>query len=122
MSRHIIAAVDDLFFASRIRAVAEHVDVRIRFVKSAAEAVQAAKTDKPDLIIVDLNSRSCKPFDLAARLKADEELRSLSLLGFFSHVQTELKQQAAQAGYDQVLPRSLFTQRLPEILGGLDVE
>jgi PleD family two-component response regulator len=118
MSRNVIAAVDDLFFASRIRAVAEHLNISIRFAKSAEDALKSAKTERPDLIIVDLNSRRCEPLELAKRLKSDEQLRSLALLGFFSHVQTELKQQALQAGYDELLPRSIFSQKLSEILLG----
>jgi CheY-like chemotaxis protein len=56
--------------------------------------------------------------DLAKQLKADEQLRSIPLLGFFSHVQTELQHQAEQAGFDQVIPRSAFSKYLGEILSG----
>jgi hypothetical protein len=38
------------------------------------------------------------------------------LLGFFSHVHTALMHQAQEAGYNQVMPRSAFTKRLPEII------
>jgi hypothetical protein len=37
-------------------------------------------------------------------------------LGFFSHVHRDLKAAAAEAGCDEVLPRSTFTAQLPEIL------
>jgi hypothetical protein len=40
---------------------------------------------------------------LATELKADDELRSIPLLGFFSHVQTELQRNALAAGFDQVI-------------------
>jgi CheY-like chemotaxis protein len=118
MNRFVIAAVDDLFFASKIRTVAEQLGIKIRFARSADAAVEAAKTEKPDLIVVDLNSKSCEPLDLARRLKAEDSLRSVTLLGFFSHVQTELRQQAQEAGYDRLLPRSAFSERLPSILQG----
>ncbi len=118
MSKFIIAAVDDMFFASKIRAVAEHSGVRVLFVRSANEALEAARTEQPSLIIADLHAQKCDPFKFAAQLKADETLRAIPLLGFFSHVQTELKQDAEQAGYDRVMPRSMFSKNLPEILGG----
>jgi hypothetical protein len=51
-------------------------------------------------------------------LKSDPGLRGIELLGFFSHVQTELMREATKAGYDQVLPRSAFSKDLSSILVG----
>ena len=118
MTKPVIAAVDDMFFAAKIRAVAEHLGVRVRFIRSADEALEAAREELPSLILADLHAQKCDPFILAEQLKADESLRAVPLVGFFSHVQTELQQRAEQAGYDRVMPRSAFTKRLPEILGG----
>jgi CheY-like chemotaxis protein len=117
MSKSVIAVVDDMFFASKIRAVAEHLGLEVRFARSTDEALEAARTDNPALIIADLHAQKCDPFGLAEQLKMDETLRAVPLIGFFSHVQTELHQRAKQAGYDRVMPRSAFSKNLPEILG-----
>jgi hypothetical protein len=37
-------------------------------------------------------------------------------LGFYSHVQHELKLAAVEAGCDRILARSAFTAQLPDIL------
>jgi PleD family two-component response regulator len=116
MSKSVIAVVDDMFFASKIRAVAEQLGLNVRFARSADEAFEAARTDNPALIIADLHAQKCDPFDLAEQLKMDETLRAVPLLGFFSHVQTELQQRAQRAGYDRIMPRSAFSKNLPEIL------
>ena|ERR1051326_3428850 len=116
MGKHVIAAVDDMFFAAKIRAVAEHVGVEVRFARSADAALDLARKESPALIIADLHSQKCDPFDLATRLKTNEQLRAVPLIGFFSHVQTALQQRAEQAGFDRVMPRSLFTKQLPAIL------
>jgi CheY-like chemotaxis protein len=118
MSRYVIAVVDDMFFASKIRATAEGMDLTVRFLRSAEALLAAARTELPALVIADLHSQKCDPFSLATQLKADEQLRAVPLLGFFSHVQTDLQQQAEQSGFDRVLPRSAFSARLPEILEG----
>jgi CheY-like chemotaxis protein len=118
MSKLVIAVVDDMFFASKIRAVAEHLGVKVSFVRSADEAKEAARVGAPSLIIADLHARRCDPFALAEQLKGDETLRAVPLLGFFSHVQTALQGRAQRAGYDRVIPRSAFTKNLPEILSG----
>lgn len=117
MSKHVIAAVDDMFFASKIRAVAEHLGLKVSFARSLDEVLAAARTDSPTLIIADLHAQKVDPFNLAEKLKADETLRAVPLLGFFSHVQVELQRRAQQSGYDRVMPRSAFSKNLPEILG-----
>jgi len=43
-------------------------------------------------------------------------LSNIKLLGFFSHVQTELKKNALSAGFDEVIPRSVFARDLEELL------
>lgn len=119
MNQHIIAAVDDIFFASKIRATAEHLGVEVQFARSLDAVIAAAHEKMPALIIVDLHAQKCDPFALAERLKSDAETRVVPLVGFFSHVQTALMQQAQTAGFDRVMPRSAFTNQLPEILQGV---
>lgn len=118
MSRTIIAAVDDMFFASKIRATAEHLKVNIRFVRNVDSLISALRENATALIIVDLHSQKIDPIALATLLKGDDELRSVPLMAFFSHVQTELQREAVQAGYDTVIPRSVFARDLGKILAG----
>ena len=116
MSQIVISVVDDMFFASKIRAVAEAAGVEISFPRSQEAVVSKARETKPGLIVVDLHNQRIDPVALARELKADEELRRIKLLGFFSHVQTELKQNALSAGFDEVIPRSVFARDLEELL------
>jgi two-component system cell cycle response regulator DivK len=116
MSKIVIAVVDDLFFASKIRGTAEALGVTAIFARNVSVTLEAARRDRPSLIICDLHSQKVDPIELAKQLKADKELRSIPLLGFFSHVQTELQQQGEAAGFDRVLPRSAFSKHLSEIL------
>lgn len=114
----MLAAVDDMFFASKIRATAEQLGREVRFAKSAVDALEKARSESPALIIADLHSTKCDPFDVARQIKADENLHGTPLIGFFSHVQTELQRRAELSGFDRVMPRSVFSKNLPEILAG----
>jgi CheY-like chemotaxis protein len=116
MGQAIIAVVDDMFFVSKIRAVAEAKGVEISFPRSREALVQKARETKPRLIVVDLHNQKFDANALASELKSDEQLREIRLLGFFSHVQTELQRNAMAAGFDQVIPRSVFARDLPTIL------
>jgi CheY-like chemotaxis protein len=116
MSVIVISVVDDMFFASKIRAVAEAAGIEISFPRSQEAVVSKARETKPGLIVVDLHNQKIDPVALARELKTDEGLQSIKLLGFFSHIQTELQRNALAAGFDQVIPRSVFARDLPEIL------
>jgi DNA-binding NarL/FixJ family response regulator len=67
----------------------------------------------PKLVIVDLNARS-QPLLTIEKLR--QVRKDIRVVGFLSHVQTELAAQAQAAGCDEVLPRSSFTQNLAAIL------
>ena len=116
MGQAIIAVVDDMFFASKIRAVAEAVGAEISFPRTQEALLQKARETRPRLIVVDLHNQKIDSGALAGELKSDEQLRDIRLLGFFSHVQTELKQSALAAGFDEVIPRSVFARDLDKIL------
>ena len=122
MSRTILAVVDDMFFVSKIRATAEALAVDIAFPRTN-EALMAKVADKkPDMIVVDLHNQKFDPIELARQLKSREELSGVLLLGFFSHVNADLHRAALGAGYDQVIPRSVFSRDLAQTLGGQQQE
>lgn len=116
--RAIIIAVEDMFFAAKIRAVAEALNIPLRFAKNNEDVMSAAREENAALVICDLHNARLDAFKLAREIKEDERLQKTRLLGFFSHVQTELLQKAREAGFEEVMPRSAFTKRLPEILQG----
>ena len=118
MPRHIIAIVDDLFFASKIRGTAEQVGVTASFPRTVEAVVEGTTQHKPALILCDLHSEKINAVELAKKLKADESTREVPLIGFFSHLQTELERAANEAGFDRVIPRSVFARDLVKILSG----
>jgi CheY-like chemotaxis protein len=118
MNRRVLAGVSDMFFASKIRGTAEHLNVTVEFARTADALFDKAKTEVPSLVILDLQSNTPDPFEVTRRLKSDDQLKSVPIVAFFSHVEVELQRRAKEAGVDQALPRSAFTQRLSQILTG----
>jgi Response regulator receiver domain. len=118
VKQRVIAVIDDMFFAAKIGGTAEALGIEVKFARSIDAAIGLAQNEMPAIIIADLHAQTCDPFLLAEKLKSDEKLKTIPLLGFFSHVQTALKQQAEQAGYDRIVPRSYFSNNLAEILKG----
>ena len=112
----VLAIVDDMFFASKIRATAEAVGVEIGFPRSVEKLIEKAREVKPSLVVVDLHNTKVDPLTVSRELKSNEDLRDVKLLGFFSHVHTDLHENALAAGFDQVIPRSVFARDLGQIL------
>jgi CheY-like chemotaxis protein len=114
-NKKILAVLGDLFFTVKINESAKRAGLPIEFVKSEQDALDGAKRH-PVLIIIDLNFGGIDPLNLIRTLKAEPETKSIPLIGYLSHVQGELKQQAQEAGCNMVLARSAFSQNLPTIL------
>lgn len=113
--KKVIALVDDLLFTVKILDAAKRVGLDAIFVKSEEDLLAHAR-EKPLLIIIDLNTTSVQPLHAISTLKSDGELKSISIIGFLSHVQGELKQKAQEAGANIVMARSAFSQNLQQIL------
>jgi len=114
----IFAFVDDLFFAAKIQETARKLNVKVEFAKSdkdLADRMEQNGEEKPSLIIFDLNNANAKPLTLIPKLKAKLK-KGTSIIVFLSHVQGDLKQKAHEVGCDMVLPRSAFSQNLPNLL------
>jgi len=118
MIRTAIAVVDDMFFISKIRETGKALGMVVNFPVSLDALRATIAEDVPELILVDLHHQKLDAIQLASELKANERLKGVLLLGFFSHVQVDLQRQAVQAGYDAVLPRSIFFRDLAKILTG----
>ncbi len=114
-NKHVVAVISDLFFTVKIAEAAKRAGMTIEFAKSEKELLEKAKSN-PTLIIFDLNFDDVEPLKLITKLKASAELKQISLIGFLSHVQGELKQKAHETGCDMVLARSAFSHNLPQIL------
>jgi hypothetical protein len=123
----IYCFIEDLFFLAKIQEAARKVGVKVGFVKADKDIVSrladVPEGSRPSLIVFDLNNVSAKPLTLIPRLKSKMK-RGTSVIGFLSHLQGDLKAKAMEAGCDMVMPRSAFSQNLPNLLRrhGLDAE
>ncbi len=112
----LIVLLNDLMFQVKIADAAKQLGIQATFVKAPAPLLQMAKEQQPCLIILDVNFAEAEPLKVIQALKTESKTQTIPLLGFVSHVQTDLRAAAVQAGCDVVLARSAFVQNLPEQL------
>jgi CheY-like chemotaxis protein len=105
----VAALIPDLLFGSKVQGALRAAGHDVALV-TAAEAVGDV-----DVLVVDLTADGVDPGELVQTL-AGGEVRTL---GFFAHVQPEVRERALEAGFDQVVPRSRMAREGPELVAAL---
>jgi hypothetical protein len=115
----IFCFIEDLFFQAKINETARKLGVKVEFVKGDKDVItrilEVPEAEKPTLLVFDLNNLNAKPMALIPKFKTKFK-RATSIVGFLSHLQGDLKIKAIEAGCDTVMPRSAFSQSLPNLL------
>ena len=121
----IFCFIEDLFLQAKIQETARKLGVKVEFVKGDKEVVarltEAPENERPALLVFDLNNLNAKPLVLIPKLKAKLK-KATSIVGFLHHLQGDLKIKALEAGCDTVMPRSAFSQSLPNMLRRYGIE
>jgi CheY-like chemotaxis protein len=111
----VIAVIPDLLFATRVGETARAAGIELAVVP-LAELADRVTARRPDRVVLDLTT----PVAAAAiaALRATPDLADLPIVGFYPHVDDALRRAALAAGATQVLPRSVFTAKLVQVLTG----
>jgi hypothetical protein len=104
----VVALAPDLFFASKIEATLRAAGHEVTIVSSPAEL--PAGGEAADVLIVDLDNS-----DFAVGTPG------VRRLGFYSHVDVDVRRKAEEAGFDLVVPRSRMAREMPELVSKLAV-
>lgn len=114
MTRSIVACVEDLFFRSKIEATGRHLNVPVRFAEPKDLAAAARQEDTAAVLLELSPNGAC--FDAVRNLLQETKTRDLPVIGFLRHTDRELARQAEAAGLTRVLPRSEFSETLPDLV------
>ena len=114
MSKTLLASVEDLFFRSKIETTARHLNVPVRFV-GHSELAKACGDGKAGAVLMEL-SGGADALSAVRALRQNKACEGLPVIGFLSHVDRKLAEEARSAGVTQVMPRSEFSETLPDLL------
>jgi len=114
MTRSIVACVEDLFFRSKIEATGRHLNVPVRFAEPKDLAAAARQEDTAAVLLELSTNGAC--FDAVRKLRQEAKTRDLPVIGFLRHTDRELARQAEAAGLTRILPRSEFSETLPDLV------
>lgn len=78
------------------------------------QAVAQARTERPDVILMDLSLPLLDGWDATRRIKADEDTRSIPVIALSAHAMNGDRESALQAGCDDFDTKPVD---LPRLLG-----
>ena len=108
----ILAILDDLIFRAKLEAAAAQLGAPLTI--AADENQVLCDGHLWSRAFIDLNLSRGDALAIVRHLRAAHP--DIPLIGYCSHVQQDLQQQAIEAGCTTVLARSAFVQQLPELL------
>ena len=118
-AERIFVVCDDLMFSAGIREAAASLGAALEFIDSEEKFGEALEEFRPALLMADLHHQRLggeKAGELVRKLKADERAGDARAVAWGRHTEPELLKSAGRAGFDRVMPRSLFVKEMPGII------
>ena len=82
-----------------------------------SQGAEMARSEKPDLILMDMSLPVMDGWELARKLKGDPETRAVPILALTAHVMTGDRERALEAGCDDYDTKPI---ELPRLLGKIE--
>ena len=113
----VAALIPDLLFGSKVQSALQTAGHEVDLITGELEAWD--EVGGIDLLVVDLTSPDLDGVELFETLATGGELHGVRSLGFFAHVEPEVRERALQAGFDLVVPRSRMAREGARLVEGL---
>lgn len=114
MNRSILVLVDDLFWKTKIDHAVKSAQRSAQFLADPSELADA-DPENVGAVLVDLSLKK-EPFSFIAALKQKAETRGIPVIGFYEHVRKDLQKKGLEAGCDEVLSRSMFSEKMGDLI------
>ncbi len=94
----------DLMFGSRVEEALRAAGHEV--TRFDGEDMARAAADQSDALVIDLTADSFDGAMLVESMRMGRELEGVVTIGFYPHVEQEVRRRADEAGVDVVVPRS----------------
>ncbi|MBE9574188.1 MAG: response regulator [Proteobacteria bacterium] len=78
------------------------------------EAIEKARTEYPDLILLDIFLPKMDGYEATRRLKGDTSLRNIPIIALTAHAMKGSMEEALAAGCDGYIPKPIDVRELPK--------
>ena len=115
MNRTVLALVDDLCWRTKIDHAVKSASSPLVFISDPSEIDGAADPASVGVVLVDLALRK-EPFAAIKKLKKSAKTKEIPVIGYYEHVRKDLLEKGKEAGCDEVLPRSSFSEKMGDLV------
>jgi two-component system, cell cycle response regulator DivK len=112
----ILVVEDNMDNYELVRFVLERAGYDVFLAVNGRDGVDAARLQKPDLILMDLGMPEMDGWQAAEKLKSNESTSSIPLLALTAHTLPSERQRAMQAGYDGYITKPIHVQSFLDVI------
>jgi two-component system, cell cycle response regulator DivK len=94
------------------RTILEHVGFQVIEARDGEEGVARARSDNPDIILMDISIPKMDGWEATDRLKADEKTSGIPIIALTAHALEEDRLKAMRAGCDGYLAKPVEPRRV----------
>jgi len=116
-TRRILVVEDGADAAASLRLALELSGHEVRVVHNGIDAVETAKSFRPEVVLCDIGLPGIDGYEVARRLRAEESLRGVRLIALTGYAQADDRKLAAESGFDHHLPKPPDFPTLERLLG-----
>jgi two-component system response regulator len=119
--RRILVVEDNKDNMTLITDVLSSLDYEVIAAKDGEEAIEIAKTEKPDLILMDLSLPRMDGWTATRQLKSNTELAHIPVIALTAHAMIGDRERALAAGCDDYISKPInireLAGKLTQLLG-----
>ncbi|MEK6804628.1 MAG: histidine kinase [Nitrospirota bacterium] len=116
MNATILVAVTDIFFYTKVRDALRPQGYMLERIRSQDEVAGKIASASPAAMILNMNDLTIDAFKALETIQADPALRSLPILAFANHEETDTWRRAKELGVTKVVSRNEFSARTRELV------
>jgi PAS domain S-box-containing protein len=115
--RNILLVDDNPDAIAMMGALLEHMGHAIRFGRNGAEAIELARAQRPDVVILDIGLPGQDGYEVARILRADPALAGMRLIALTGYGADSDRLRATEAGFDAHLTKPAAIADLMAVIG-----
>jgi CheY-like chemotaxis protein len=112
----ILVVEDNMDNYELVRFILERAGYDVFLAVNGRDGVDAARFQKPDLILMDLGMPEMDGWLAAQKLKSDETTKSIPLFALTAHTLPSERKRAIQAGYDGYVTKPIHVEGFLDLI------
>lgn len=114
--KRLLIVDDDRNTREGYRAYLSHAGFRVEAAEGGIDAIAVVRSSTPDLVVLDLSLPDVDGWEVARRLRSDEQTKDIPIIAFSGHTLQHEQISALRAGCDIYLTKPCEPLRLLETI------